>query len=221
MENELIKILAYGDSNTWGEIPLSGEQHSENDIWTYQLQKMLGDNYLVINEGLPGRTATDISNISKKLERDYAQNGFIHFARILESHLPLQLLIIFLGTNDLKNRFNRTSSEISKGIEALIKEARRICLEQNIDFPEIIILSPPIVKESKVKPPYQMEGAEKRSREFFKYYSQVAKRNNCLIIDLSKFLESSDLDGMHLDREAHQQIAEHLSELILILNLEP
>jgi lysophospholipase L1-like esterase len=97
-------VLCFGDSNTNG---ISGDDENYVRLpaavrWTGRLQRLLGDGYYVIEEGLNGRT-TDL---------DYANrpgcNGRTYFGPCLQSHHPLDVVVIMLGTNDLKAEFNRS-----------------------------------------------------------------------------------------------------------------
>ena len=49
-------ILCYGDSNTWGYEPATKERYSRAERWTGILQRELGADYYVVEEGLNGRT---------------------------------------------------------------------------------------------------------------------------------------------------------------------
>lgn len=205
------KILVYGDSFLAGQRPddlyqLYPEEHTIPGL----LQMLLEDNYTVINEGLCGRT-TDITG---NLKADVGRNGFTHFAPTLEKHLPVQILVLYLGTNDLKERFNRSAKEVATAIEKFIKEAKRICTERNIPLPHIILISPTIVQEEYVHPPYKMKGAEEKSRQLGKLYEEVSKRHNTAFIDLASHIQPSVHDGIHLDLEANQIVAELLYRMI-------
>ncbi len=108
------KILCYGDSNTWGHIPVTGGRYGDDVRWTGVLQAALGEGYRVIEEGLNGRTTVH----DDPIEGVY-KNGKHYLIPCLESHRPLDLVIMMLGTNDLKMRFSLPPSDIARGVEAL------------------------------------------------------------------------------------------------------
>jgi lysophospholipase L1-like esterase len=85
------RILCYGDSNTWGYDPVTQERFDKNERWTGQLSQMLGGNYDVIEEGLNGRTTVWDDPI------EGYKNGRDYLIPCLESHKPLDLVIILLG----------------------------------------------------------------------------------------------------------------------------
>ena len=107
-------ILCYGDSNTWGFIPGSGKRYTEDIRWTGLLQRGLGHGYQVIEAGVNGRTTSFDDPFCNYL------NGWKSLPYSLLSAKPVDLLIISLGTNDLKFTDARGSS---KGIEAIINLA--------------------------------------------------------------------------------------------------
>lgn len=206
------KVLVYGDSYTKGQIPndLNGLYLPEETI-PGKVQQFLGDDYEVINEGMCGRT----TNITGKLPGDEDKNGFVHFAPTLEKHLPFATLVIFLGTNDLKERFNRSALEVAQAIEELVLEAKRVCNEHNLPLPHIIIVSPPLVKEENVHKPYRMKGAEEKSEALAELYKEVADRHLLGFINLADKVQPSKQDGIHLDPEANQIVAEVLYRMII------
>jgi len=112
-----ISILCFGDSNTRGTRPDdSNTRYERSDRWTGQLQVMLGSDYYVIEEGLGGRT-TDLEHPrTEKLGR----NGIDYFKPCLESHSPIDIVIIMLGTNDFKNVYNRTTNEVANVLKRYV-----------------------------------------------------------------------------------------------------
>ena len=106
-------ILCFGDSNTWGYSPIDGTRYPLDIRWTGVLQKSLGTDYRIIEEGLNGRT-TFINEDERPL-----RSGSDVLQIILESHRPLDFVIIMLGTNDLKVEFNLSVEEIAQGAKTL------------------------------------------------------------------------------------------------------
>ena len=205
------KILVYGDSVVEGQRPDDlNELYTPEETIPGILQDMLSNDYQVINEGKCGRT----TNITGNLPGDSEKNGFTHFAPTLDKHLPVQILVLYLGTNDLKERFNRSAQEVATAIEKFIFETKRICTERNIPLPHIILISPSIVKEEYVHPPYRMKGAENKSMQLGEFYEEVAIKHNAAFINLANHIQPSIQDGIHLDPEANQIVAELLYRMI-------
>lgn len=106
------RILCFGDSNTWGHNPESkiGERFDNEFRWVKLLEKKLGKGYSVIEEGLCGRTI----NTDYLTAENWYKNGYKYLVPCLKSHNPLSLVIIMLGTNDLKNSLKNTTERLQK-----------------------------------------------------------------------------------------------------------
>lgn len=193
-----IRILCFGDSNTWGESPISKGRYPYNIRWTGRLQNLLGNKFEIIEEGLRGRT-TVMDDPKEK-----GRNGKTYLVSYLKTHKDVDLVILMLGSNDLKERFNLTVKQISENIEELIKIIKPI---------KVLLLSPPLVNLNCQNPPGGMKGADEKSKLLAKYYKEVAKRQGCEFIDLSQYVQPSNI-GLHLEKDAHSKIADILSEKI-------
>ena len=93
-------ILCYGDSNTYGYNPSNGFRYPENVRWTGRLQSALGEGYKIIEEGCNGRTTI----FDDPLEG--WKNGLGYLRPCLNSHKPVDIVIMMLGSNDLKETFH-------------------------------------------------------------------------------------------------------------------
>ncbi len=210
-------ILVYGDSNTWGYIPGSnGQRFEKHQRWPGILQKELGKDYQIVEEGLCGRTT---------VMDDYAEgegrNGYALLAPILESHLPINILIIMLGTNDLKNRFGKSSLDIALSIASLVKKAREVFFQQGTPKHEgqepkiLVIVPPPIIETGDYKTTF-IGGAEK-SKEFKRDFAFIAERNAFNVFQTDSSIKSSNLDGIHLPLEQHQILGKCIADYIKTL----
>lgn len=206
--NRAKTILCYGDSNTWGANPKDGTRYPRSTRWPYVLQSLLGSRYEVISEGLCGRTlvAEDPNNLQR--------TGISHLQSILESHDPVNLVVIMLGTNDIKSIYNLEAREIAKHLEETVEfiRSKKVSLSKR---PKILIVCPPSPVTPKSGSIYN-----KMSRwpELFKtlpaLYASVAKKKKCLYIDAGDYITSSRVDGFHLDPMAHKKLASVVAELI-------
>lgn len=203
------RILCFGDSNTWGYVPATGKRHPSNIRWTGLLQKKLGNDYEIIEEGLNSRT-TDLDD-----PKHIGKNGLKYLRPCLETHDPINLIILMLGTNDMKERFGRKPKRISEGIENLLKTINFFSKEEGTKMPKIILVSPPLVDESVIGVDEKYKGAEEKSKQLGTLFEQIANRYNCQFIDISKYVSPSKKDGYHLEPESHQKIADLLEKLLL------
>lgn len=196
-------IVCYGDSNTWGRVPKAG-RYPRSVRWTGALQNLLGNNYDIIGEGVGGRTfvAVDPENPWRC--------GITHLKSILRNNLPIDLITIMLGTNDVKDKFNLEAEDIAKHLQQTID------LIRTEDIKNILIICPPdfVIPESGIPDPRFTNGPEKM-KKLPKLYKEVADKNGCSFIDAGQYITSSKIDGFHLEPEAHKKLAEVLKDEIL------
>ena len=133
-------ILCYGDSNTWGQTPdKTGQRRPANIRWTGVLQKNLGNGYSVIEEGLSSRT-TDLDYAKKP-----GRNGRVYLEPCLDSHAPLDIVVLMLGTNDFKIEFNRSAVEIAEATLELVKLIQEKTAKYDGNPAKIVLVSPILV----------------------------------------------------------------------------
>ncbi|MEH6451494.1 MAG: SGNH/GDSL hydrolase family protein [Psychromonas sp.] len=199
-------ILCFGDSNTWGYSPVLERRYNESERWTMLLQSQLVSKYHIIEEGLNSRTTVfeDPFEAGKK--------GLDYLLPCIESHHP-ELVIIMLGTNDLKSRYNVTASDISKGAARLVELVQNF----NHDFmekpPEVLLIAPPHVLELD-NDKEGWDGAQAKSKQFAHYYELRSKELGCHFLDASNFIQPCEKEGIHWHADQHQKLAAKLSKLI-------
>jgi len=209
-------IVCLGDSNTHGycadpaDCADGGTRFNEEERWTCLLQKLLGEDYLVLEEGLSGRTTVfpdPLHESMPALDVTYP---------ILMSHEPVDLLVIMLGTNDTKERLGMNAACISLGMDRLIGKAKTVpCWGDHA--PNILVVCPPHIGE-------EMElssvgaamgrGCAEKSRELAKWLEPVVRAQGCAWLDAQGVAEFNQVDFMHLTRKGHADLAKKLSELI-------
>ena len=200
-------ILCFGDSNTWGYEPLVARRYPADVRWPGVLQNSLGDGFRVIEEGLNGRT-----NVTNEEGRPI-RSGLEVLPVLLESHRPLDLVVIMLGTNDLKHDFDLSAAQIADG-------ARQVCrsvidCEYLVDNPpEILLISPTHVELVTAEEQDLFIGAVEKSCELAEHYQAVADDLGIHFRDASKIVVKTDLDGVHWDAEQHKAFGESLSGTI-------
>ncbi len=209
------RILCFGDSNTWGAIPHSDERFDEMTRWTQLLQQNLGYNYQIIEEGLCGRTvATTIPELAMQADGlEYFYNGAHYFYPCLLSHDPVDLVIIMLGTNDLKDRFNNTPESIAGDLEQkFVKEITTHSGELNV-IPEILIITPIAMDEDNEYVKGKFSNGNSRLRALNDHYRKIAERNRLHFFSAfdSKYLGN---DGLHFSATGHEVFAKEMAEVI-------
>lgn len=204
-------IVCFGDSNTHGycadpgDCADGGDRFNENERWTCLLQKRLGEDYLVLEEGLSGRTTV----FSDPLHECMA--GLDSIYACLMSHEPVDLLIIMLGTNDTKERFGANAAAIAVGMERLLGKCRSIpCWGGKA--PNILVVCPPPLGEGfhdEVMGP----GCVEKSVALPPYLEAAARRGGAQYLNAAD-CEFNRVDFTHLTRRGHGQLAEKLAPLV-------
>ncbi len=205
------QILCYGDSNTWGYDPVTNDRFDQNTRWTRILSKAMGDAWEIIEEGLSGRTTVWDDPI------EGYKNGKDYLIPCLESHRPLDFIVLMLGTNDLKKRFNLSAFDVAEGAKVLASTVQSSGAGVNGRAPQVLLLAPP--PTTKLTNYAEMfEGAEIKSQKFSLHYARVAEELGCAFLDTSTIIVSSPLDGIHFEAGEHKKlglaVASKIKELI-------
>ncbi len=208
IDPEAIKVLCFGDSNTWGYSPIEGTRYPVNVRWPGVLQSMLGDGYWIIEEGLNGRT-TDVDDPGSP-----GRNGLIYLHPCLKTHNPIDVIILMLGTNDTKQKFDRSAQRISEGLRSLLDEIETTSYDHAGRSPQLIIVIPPLVDDTIEKAREDFINASQRLRELSCLYRQLARTYGARFLDLAQLVSPSQKDGIHLEPADHCAIAENLAGVI-------
>ena len=206
-------VLCFGDSNTHGTRAMQaiGERgRFDKDVrWTGVMGANLPDDFTIIEEGLPGRTTV----FDDPIEGAH-KNGMRTLRALLESHREIDLVIIMLGTNDLKHRFSVTASDIATGAEKLVIEARNALVGPDGTTSQILLVAPVPVAEVGVLADMFLGGAEK-SRALGAKMAAVAERQQTGFLDLADVAQVDMTDGIHLDADAHAAIGAAMAKAVL------
>ena len=215
-------IVCLGDSNTHGYCadPLDCAdpalaRFNEEERWTKLLQAALGDEFLVVEEGLTGRTTVFQDPLYEGLD------ALSYLWPCLKSHEPVSLLIVMLGTNDTKQRFGMNAYAIGLGMRRLVQKAATIDCWEPGGKPNILIVSPPAVGEGALTssvaeemgttPPTCVE----KSRQLAVEYRRVAEETGCHFLDADSCgCEFNTIDYMHLTKKGHMALAAALAKLV-------
>jgi lysophospholipase L1-like esterase len=197
------RILCFGDSNTWGYNAITKERFEDNERWTGVLQIELGDGYTVLEEGLNGRTTVWDDPI------ELHKNGYKQIFPIMESQKPFEMMIIMLGTNDLKRRFNVSARDIAQSAALLAMEAMRSGCGHDGRNP-IVLLAAPIEIGADFKNGWLAELFETdcvaRSRQFAYWYAEFAHELGCHFINSGEYAKPDTIDFIHIPPEGHRSL---------------
>jgi lysophospholipase L1-like esterase len=207
-------ILCYGDSNTWGADPATGGRFDRKTRWPGVLRQVLNaasphgePAYWIVEEGLCGRTTCRDDPV------EGSRNGMTHLGPILESHKPLDLVVVMLGTNDLKVRFSPTAQDIARGAQRLAIAALGSGTGPDGKAPRVLLIAPPPTARLS----YFQEvfaGSGEISKRMGPRFRQYAAEAGCDFLDAGEVIVSSDLDGIHFEASQHRKLGEAVAAKI-------
>lgn len=197
------RICCFGDSNTFGYIPGTGGRLEYHERWPGALAGLLGEPFEIVEEGKNGRTTIFDDGLRS------GRNGIKYLPKMLARWAPIDLLIIMLGTNDLKAQFEVLSQDVAGGIRQLCDEAKQITEKHRGTPASLLVVCPPkyvdclgLAKIFKTK--------IVASRLLAQEYESVCRDVGAEFFDANSVIASSSIDGVHIDREQHHQLAEAL-----------
>lgn len=205
-------IVCFGDSNTHGYCALTNGRYHEQERWTCLLQQKLGDEYLIIEEGLSGRTTCFTDPIHEGL------SGLDYIYPCLMSHEPVDLLVIMLGTNDTKERFGSSAACIGLGMKRLIAKAIATTDSWQNKQANILLVVPKNIdkryEQTEIAKTMGLGCAEK-SQGLAEEYKKIADLMGCSYLDANTVVtDQNHIDFMHLTKEGHQELADALTQII-------
>ena len=193
-------ILFYGDSNTWGFNPATGLRYPYRDRWTTICAELLGPGYICIPSGMNGRTTAFDDPVKG------SRNGMKGLDYELQTHKPLDLFVIMLGTNDLKYTDARGSAD---GMERLVRLVRSANERYNLSSPvfssggsntPIFLISPILLNEHVGARSDDVSDSGRLSG----LYEEIAEKYGLHFMDAALYVEPSGIDGIHLGTEGHK-----------------
>ena len=207
-------ILCFGDSNTWGYDPAATAtapmpvRHALEVRWTGVMATDLGPGYRVIEEGQNGRTT-----VHEDPTAWASRNGRTYLPACLESQKPLDLVILMLGTNDLKTMFGLSPSEIASSVSMLLRIIAQSDVGPGGKAPKTLLVCPPAIGDLSRLPELasKLVGARDKSLRLPAYYSAVAKQHQASFINAQEIVLPSPVDGIHLDAKEHRALGRALA----------
>jgi lysophospholipase L1-like esterase len=219
------RILVFGDSNSWGFVPNpTGDPTTRYDTstrWPRVMINRLGAGFDLIEEGLNART-TNLDDPQLDVPSVHLRGGTLNGAKvlpaILASHLPLDLVIVMLGTNDLKIRFNRSANEIAQaviGLAELIAECKG-GVATVYGSPQVLVVAPPPLG-SEFRDPAQWEGGVEKSLELGPALRDAAAAAHLPFFNAGEVISTDGGDGIHFSAESQRKLGEAVAEKVLLI----
>jgi lysophospholipase L1-like esterase len=210
-------ILCFGDSNTWGYDPAATAaapfpiRHPHDVRWTGVVAQELGNGWRVIEEGQNGRTTVHDDNLA------IARNGRTFLPACLESHKPIDVVVMMLGTNDLKNTFGVSPGEIATGASILAKIILQSDAGVNGKPPRLLLVCPPAIGDMSRAPDIaeKINDGQSRSQALPKRYEAVAAQLGCAYLNSQEVVVPSPIDGIHLEAGEHAKLGKAIAAAVL------
>ncbi len=197
-------VLCYGDSNTHGTMPmtrpLERRRFGPDARWPGVLAAFLGPGWRVVEEGLPGRTTVHPDPVMGT-----HMNGLAVLPAVLESHRPIDVVALMLGTNDLKTMYGVAPLLIADSLSRLVAAIRQSEAGPEGAAPEVLLICPPPVLESAWLGEIFAGGAVK-SQGLAALCAEVAVRHGARFLDAGAVIASSPVDGVHFEAEDHARL---------------
>lgn len=205
-------VLLFGDSNTWGAVPMAGpddrRRHPEAVRWPGVLAAALGPLWRVLDEGHPGRTTLHDDPLEGA-----NRNGLKALPVCLESHRPLDLVVLLLGTNDFKSRFAVSAMEIAQSVERLVQVVRASAAGPGEAAPALLVIAPPPIAEAGW-PAGMFAGGAAKSAALAPRLAAMAARLGVAFLDAGAVIASDPLDGIHWNAPAHAALGAAVARAI-------
>ncbi|MDR1650899.1 MAG: SGNH/GDSL hydrolase family protein [Synergistaceae bacterium] len=204
-------VFVFGDSNTWGWKPENDltkqiERFDDDERWAGVMGLELGSGYRVIVNGLNGRTTVHDDPIEE------FRCGAEQIIPSMDAAAIFDLMIIFLGTNDLKVRYTVTAQDIANSAGLLVQKAAGRADDFKNRQPRVILVCPPPIGPFSRDIFREMFGGnEEKSRRFPPYFKAAAAVTGALFFDAGRVIKSSEIDGIHLDADQHAILGEAMA----------
>jgi lysophospholipase L1-like esterase len=210
------QILCFGDSLTWGSVPVEsaepGWRYSFEQRWAGVMQEALGVGYRVVEDAVVTRTTNAEDPVH------FGANGSRHLPASLASNGPLDMVIFLLGTNDLKAHFNRTPIDITRGLSGLVSQVHRDPAMATGGTPKVLIVAPPAL--SAVRNPWlasMFDGAHEKSQQLADLFALMASFEGVEFMDAGRVISRDGCDGIHLTASSNLELGLALASRVQAL----
>ena len=205
------QVLVYADSLTWGIVPDTRERLPFHQRWPIVMEAALnatGRSVRVIEDALNGRRTVWEDPFKA------GRNGLLGLEQRMEVNSPLSVVLLMLGTNDFQSMHEHNAWHSAQGIASLVHAIRRAPIEPGMPIPRVIVIAPPPARVPKGAIAPKFQGAEAKSFGLAEAYRQIAKELNCQFFDSGTVIQSSSIDGVHLDGDQHAVLGRAMAEMV-------
>jgi len=204
-------ILLYGDSLSWGIVPLTRHRLPFESRWPGVMEHRLNEGarrVRVIEDCLNGRRTAWEDPFKP------GRNGLVGLEQRIEIHSPLSLVILMLGTNDFQSMHPHNAWHAARGIAALVSAVRRAPIEAEMPVPPVLMVAPPALEAPSGPLAAKFAGGDSKCVGLADAYRQVAAELDCAFFDAGSITPSSRVDGIHLDPDQHRALGVAIAEVV-------
>lgn len=193
-------ILCFGDSITYGFDPATGGRFPPQDRWPTVMAEALGADFTVLSEALPGRTTVFDSPYAP------ARSGKELLGPLLESHAPVDLVILMLGTNDLQVPLELSARHSASGLWTLVDIVMRSNAGPDAGKPACLVVAPPVIRDAKGFMGVFFAGRDAESAQLTVQFRTICEAAGVQFMAAADVVQPSQVDGVHLDADAQRQL---------------
>lgn len=204
-------LFVYADSLSWGIVPLTRERLPRAARWPGVLEARLAA------RGVPARVTEDCLNGRRTVWDDPfkpGRNGLADLAPRIEAQSPLALVLLMLGTNDLQSMHPHNAWHAAQGMAALVRAVRSAPIEPTMPVPPVLVIAPPPITLPAGPLAPKFAGGAAKCEGLAEAYAQVCTELGCAFFDAGAVVQSSTLDGVHLDAGAHAVLGHALTPVV-------
>lgn len=200
-----MRILCFGDSNTWGYRPVTGGRYDTTQRWTQRLREQTG--YEILEEGENGRTTVCYDR------NDVYGSGLETASQCIARHGAVDWIVVMLGTNDTKEYYQASPETIAAGLACVVEKLRAQCSAQGFE-PQILLVAPPDLKFVPGDVEFSQESVEKM-KKYQILCGQLADRLSCSFFRATDVVDDIGADGVHLTEKGHTALADGLAHFFV------
>ncbi|HSU89355.1 MAG TPA: SGNH/GDSL hydrolase family protein [Terriglobia bacterium] len=207
----LPQIFVYGDSMSWGIVPMTRKRFPFESRWPGVMQIALSE------AGLPVHVIEDCLNGRRTVWEDpfkAGRNGLTGLTQRIEVNSPLALAIIMLGTNDFQSMHPHNAWHSAQGVGVLVKAIREAPIEPGMPVPPILVVAPPPTHNPQGPLAPKFKDAEAKSAGLADALRDVTTLLECHFFDASTVTASSRVDGIHLDEDQHVALGRAMADAV-------
>ncbi|CAJ93221.1 Lysophospholipase L1 or related esterase Includes spore coat protein LipC/YcsK [Cupriavidus necator] len=211
-ETDPLQILVYADSLSWGIVPGTRRRLPFPVRWPGRLE--LGLN---ADGGAPVRVIEDCLNGRRTVWDDPfkpGRNGLHGLAQRVEIHSPLALVVLMLGNNDFQSMHPHNAWHAAQGIATLVQAIRSAPIEPGMPVPPVLVVTPPPIRTPRGPLAPKFAGGEHKWTGLPQAVAEVCTQLGCPLFDAGTVIQSSEVDGVHLDADAHLALGDALRPVV-------